>query len=53
MTINWIEVLASLIWAAGVGLVMATAFIWRMKRHEDQENKRFLDGLRRAQEGRS
>lgn len=53
MTINWFEIFISLIWAGAVGLIMATAFIWRVKRHEEQENQRFLDGIRKAHEGRS
>lgn len=37
MSINPVDVLLSLIWAAAFGITGASAFIWRMERHRRRE----------------
>lgn len=46
MTVNWLDVLASVIWAAGLGIVFASAVIWRMERQRRKDNEAFMRSIR-------
>lgn len=50
MIVNWFEILLSLVWASALGIVAATAFIWRMERQHREEMKRQRDFYRAQQE---
>lgn len=52
VSLDWFQIVVSLIWAIAIGVCVASGFVWRLQRHEAAETKRFLDGLRKAQEGR-
>lgn len=46
MTITWLDVVASFVWAAGLGIVFASAVIWRMERQRRKDDEAFLKSIR-------